>query len=81
MTQSATETQTSLSGAYGGEKWSPRTEAFREDMPEVWGDWGSGSECGTLRAVLLSVRLYVSQRTPTVRYRTDGSPLGAMAPL
>jgi N-dimethylarginine dimethylaminohydrolase len=53
MTQSATETQTSLSGAYGGEKWSPRTEAFREDMPEVWGDWGSGSECGTLRAVLL----------------------------
>jgi N-dimethylarginine dimethylaminohydrolase len=46
-------TTTSLSGAYGGEKWSPRTESFREDMSEAWGDWGSGSECGTLRAVLL----------------------------
>jgi N-dimethylarginine dimethylaminohydrolase len=22
-------------------------------MPQAWGDWGSGSECGTLRAVLL----------------------------
>jgi N-dimethylarginine dimethylaminohydrolase len=26
---------------------------MREDMSYAWGDWGSGSECGTLRAVLL----------------------------
>jgi len=45
--------QTSLTGAYGGDKWSPRKVTFREDMVDVWGDWGSGSECGTLRAVLL----------------------------
>ena len=44
---------TSLSGAYGGDKWSPRTRAFQEDIADVWGDWGSGSECGTLRAVLM----------------------------
>lgn len=44
---------TSLTGAYGGEKWSPRTQSMREDMSCAWGDWGSGSECGTLRAVLL----------------------------
>jgi N-dimethylarginine dimethylaminohydrolase len=44
---------TSLTGAYGGDKWSPRTDSMREEMPDLWGDWGSGSECGTLRAVLL----------------------------
>ncbi len=44
---------TTLTGAYGGEKWSPRTRPMREDMPFAWGDFGSGSECGTLRAVLL----------------------------
>jgi N-dimethylarginine dimethylaminohydrolase len=44
---------TSLSAAYGGEKWSQRTATMLEDMPVWWGDWGSSSECGTLRAVLL----------------------------
>ena len=44
---------TSLSAAYGGGKWSQRTATMREDMPLWWGDWGSSSECGTLRAVLL----------------------------
>lgn len=43
----------SLTGAYGGEKWSPRVQTRREEMREVWGDWGSGSECTPLRAVLL----------------------------
>ena len=45
--------ETSLTGAYGGDKWSPRTDAMRDEMARWWGDWGSGSECGTLRAVLL----------------------------
>lgn len=51
--QSSAAVTTSLAGAYGGDKWSPRTATLREEMGEVWGDWGSGSECGTLRAVLL----------------------------
>lgn len=38
---------------YGGTQWSPRTRALREEMAEVWGDWGCNSECGRLRAVLL----------------------------
>ena len=42
-----------LTAAYGGEHWSQRTAAMREDMPEWWGDWGVSSECGRLRAVLL----------------------------
>lgn len=42
-----------LTGAYGGEKWSQRHARMREDMPLWWGDWGCSSECGTLRAVLL----------------------------
>lgn len=45
--------QTSLTAAYGGEKWSERTASFREDMPLWWGDWGSSSECGRLHAVLM----------------------------
>jgi N-dimethylarginine dimethylaminohydrolase len=45
--------RTTLTGAYGGEKWSERTASMREDMPLWWGDWGASSECGTLRAVLL----------------------------
>ena len=43
----------SLTAAYGGEKWSPRTSDMRVDMSDAWGDWGSGSEVGKLRAVLL----------------------------
>jgi N-dimethylarginine dimethylaminohydrolase len=42
-----------LTAAYGGAKWSQRTASMREEMPETWGEWGSSSECGTLRAVLL----------------------------
>ena len=34
----------SLTAAYGGAKWSPRTDSMREDMPLWWGDWGSSSE-------------------------------------
>ncbi|MBX6721871.1 MAG: amidinotransferase, partial [Dactylosporangium sp.] len=45
--------RTVLSAAYGGDKWSERTTSMRDDMPLWWGDWGSSSECGTLRAVLL----------------------------
>ena len=43
----------SLTAAYGGAKWSPRLAPLREELPEYWGDWGSGSEHGMLRAVLL----------------------------
>ncbi len=43
----------SLTAAYGGPKWSPRARSHRDEMPDVWGDWGSGSEHGRLRAVLL----------------------------
>ena len=43
----------SLTAAYGGPKWSPRLLRMSEEMPSVWGDWGSGSEHGKLRAVLL----------------------------
>src|SRR6476469_9289870 len=43
----------SLTGAYGGEKWSPRVQSRREEMDHIWGDWGSGSECSRLKAVLL----------------------------
>lgn len=41
-----------LTGAYGGEAWSPRGSG-RDDFVAAWGDWGVSSECGTLRAVLL----------------------------
>ena len=53
MTETLSTARTGLTGAYGGDKWSPRVVSFREDIVETWGDWGSGSECGTLRAVLL----------------------------
>ncbi len=43
----------SLTAAYGGTKWSQRNHSFREDMEDVWGPWGSSSECGRLHAVLL----------------------------
>src|SRR5680860_1285114 len=42
-----------LTSAYGGAKWLPRTNNFRDDLSEWWGDWGVSSECGTLRSVLL----------------------------
>jgi N-dimethylarginine dimethylaminohydrolase len=68
---------TSLSGAYGGEKWSPRTASFREDIVETWGDWGAGSECGTLRAVLLrrpGPELDAIQDYDAVQMRADLDP-------
>jgi N-dimethylarginine dimethylaminohydrolase len=43
----------SLTAAYGGSKWSQRTRPMRDEMAEIWGDWGCSSECGTLRSVLL----------------------------
>lgn len=43
----------SLTAAYGGPKWSPRNQPLRDEMPELWGPWGAGSEHGRLRAVLL----------------------------
>lgn len=43
----------SLTAAYGGPKWSPRSRPLRDELPDVWGDWGVGSEHGRLRAVLL----------------------------
>ncbi len=45
-------TSTTLTAAYGGDKWLPR-EAGREDFVAAWGDWGCSSECGRLYAVLL----------------------------
>jgi N-dimethylarginine dimethylaminohydrolase len=48
----ATPSKSSLTAAYGGANWSPRA-ADRDDFVAAWGDWGSSSECGTLRAVLL----------------------------
>lgn len=44
---------TTLSAAYGGELWSPRTASMVEDMASTWGDWGVSSEIGRLHAVLL----------------------------
>jgi N-dimethylarginine dimethylaminohydrolase len=44
---------TSLSAAYGGERWSPRLAPLTEEIAEVWGDWGVSSETGRLHAVLL----------------------------
>jgi N-dimethylarginine dimethylaminohydrolase len=46
-------TQSALSAAYGGGRWSPRVAAMSEDMATTWGDWGVCSEIGRLRAVLL----------------------------
>jgi len=72
-----TETKTSLTGAYGGDKWSPRLATFREDMTNAWGDWGSGSECGTLRAVLLrrpGPELDAIEDFDAVQMRSDINP-------
>jgi N-dimethylarginine dimethylaminohydrolase len=45
--------QSTLTAAYGGDRWSPRLASMTEDMAETWGDWGVSSEIGRLRAVLL----------------------------
>lgn len=42
-----------LTAAYGGTNWSGRNTPLRGELGSVWGDWGSGSEIGTLRAVLM----------------------------
>jgi N-dimethylarginine dimethylaminohydrolase len=42
-----------LTSAYGGGRWSQRTATLAEELGTVWGNWGVGSEIGTLRAVLL----------------------------
>ena len=47
---STTNSKSSLTAAYGGATWSPRP-SDRDDFVAAWGDWGSSSECGTLRAV------------------------------
>ncbi|MEW6716872.1 MAG: arginine deiminase family protein [Chloroflexota bacterium] len=39
--------------AYGGEGWSPRTRALRQEIGTVWGACGLSTEWGRLRAVLL----------------------------
>lgn len=45
-------TSTTLTTAYGGDKWL-RQEVCREKFVDTWGDWGSSSECGRLHSVLL----------------------------
>lgn len=42
-----------LTAAYGGARWSERLTSLRDELGQVWGDWGVSSECGRLRAVLL----------------------------
>ena len=42
-----------LTAAYGGARWSERLTSLRDELAQVWGNWGVSSECGTLRAVLL----------------------------
>jgi N-dimethylarginine dimethylaminohydrolase len=42
-----------LTAAYGGTRWSERQVTLREELGQLWGDWGVSSECGTLYAVLL----------------------------
>ncbi len=42
-----------LAAAYGGPGWSPRSTTMREEMGNLWGDWGTASEWAPLRAVLL----------------------------
>jgi N-dimethylarginine dimethylaminohydrolase len=39
--------------AYGGEGWSPRTAAHRDEIGRLWGRCGLRDEWGPLRAVLL----------------------------
>jgi N-dimethylarginine dimethylaminohydrolase len=44
---------TDRGAAYGGEGWSPRTKALRDEIGEVWARCGQASEWGRLRSVLL----------------------------
>jgi len=72
-----TAVRSSLTSAYGGAKWSGRTAGMREDMPLYWGDWGSSSECGTLRAVLLKrpgPELEAIEDFDAVQMRSDLNP-------
>jgi arginine deiminase len=43
----------STPAAYGGEGWSARTAALREEIGRVWGACGVGTEWSPLKAVLL----------------------------
>ncbi len=36
-----------------GERWFEKPTSMREDLAELWGDWGVDSEVGRLRAVLM----------------------------
>jgi N-dimethylarginine dimethylaminohydrolase len=74
--------RTALSAAYGGAKWSERTQSMRQDMPLWWGDWGSSSECGRLHAVLLrrpGAELDAIEDFDAVQMRSDLSPAVARA--
>jgi arginine deiminase len=42
-----------MAAAFGGEGWSPRTQALRQELGTLWGDWGVGLEWAKLQAVLL----------------------------
>jgi arginine deiminase len=67
----------SLTAAYGGPKWSPRTLPMREEMPDVWGDWGAASEHGKLRAVILrrpGPELDAIEDFDAVQMRSDLNP-------
>ena len=39
--------------AHGGQGWYPRTTSSIEDIGTIWGNFGSTSECGVLRSVLM----------------------------
>jgi arginine deiminase len=47
------ERDTIRAAAYGGEGWSPRTEALREEIGNIWGPCGVDSEWSPLKSVLL----------------------------
>ena len=70
----------SLTAAYGGPNWSPRHQSFRDEMVEQWGNWGSSSEYGRLRAVLLrrpGPELESIEDFDAVQMRADLNPTGA----
>ena len=78
----AAPVESTLTGAYGGAKWSQRDASMCEDMPLWWGDWGCSSECGTLRAVLLrrpGPELEAIEDFDAVQMRADLDPALARA--